>query len=518
MTAKSSADVLAALGKTLAKRGETRTDGWENCLSGLGTTRDKTKASRLRFRGLYQPEQIDVFYVESDLVRTVCGAIVEDALAQGFELKKVPKAGEEHDHSPDKQGSEQDEIREKKAELDDLCLTELVQEGAIWGRAYGRGGLLLIVQGQDPETPMTDGGELLDMIVVDKRELSPCTYYKDPLAAKYGQPETYYLQITAAPTTAAPLVVVHETRLILFGGVLTPKRMKIYNDGADMSVLQGVLDIIAKAEGNFDSMCAAIADMSQGVIMMDGLIDAVAAGKSEDISTRIALMDQMRSITRSLLLDAENEDFKYVERAALSGLADLLDKTWIRLAAACEPAMPVTRLMGIAPAGLNATGEGDRINWYDKVRTYQRKHLKPAMDKLVKLILGEGWEVEFPDLEKQDPLEQAQIMQAQAATDQTYVTMGTLTPAEIGMVRFGKGHWSAGYDGIDMEAHEAALERELDELENPPEPVTLGPDGAPIEGVGPPGAKPAPGAKPGDGPEAEAGPATDPKGAKGEGA
>lgn len=503
MTVNSSADALRALGKTLAKRGPgLRLDSWENCLSGLGTSRDKTKASRLRFQGLYQPEQIDVFYVESDLVRTVCGAIVEDALAQGFELKSSDGEADE------------DEIKEKKAQLDDLCVTELVQEGAIWGRAYGRGGLLLIVQGEDPTTPLGEGGELLDLVVVDKRELSPCTYYQDPMAAKYGQPETYYLQVTAAPQTSVQLVVVHETRLILFGGVLTPKRIKNMNDGADMSVLQGVLDIISKAEGNFDSMCAAIADMSQGVIKMEGLIEAVASGKSADISERIALMDQMRSITRSILLDAESEDFKYVERAALSGLADLLDKTWVRLAAACEPAMPVTRLMGIAPAGLNATGEGDRINWYDKVRTYQRKHLKPALDRLCKLVLGEGWEVDFPALEKQDPLEEAQIMQAQAATDQIYFTIGSLTQSEIAQVRFGKGHWSAGYDDIDMEAHEQALEKELDGLVNPPElDPALGPGDPSQEGVGSPGAKPGAGGDPGSDPEAEAGPAAKPPGA-----
>jgi NAD-specific glutamate dehydrogenase len=36
------------------------------------------------------------------------------------------------------------------------------------------------------------------------------------------------------------------------------------------------------------------------------------AGQTEDLAARIALMDQMRSVTRSILLDAEDEDFKYV--------------------------------------------------------------------------------------------------------------------------------------------------------------------------------------------------------------
>ncbi len=49
----------------------------------------------------------------------------------------------------------------------------------------------------------------------------------------------------------------------------------------------------------------------------------------------------------------------------LTNLSDILDRFATRLAAAAD--MPVTLLMGMSPAGLNATGESDRAFFYDRV-------------------------------------------------------------------------------------------------------------------------------------------------------
>ncbi len=433
-----------------------RADGWQNVLTGLGGNRDKSKYTKwvpnLRF---LQPEFLDFVYAENDLAQTIVGAIVDDALREGIELK----------------GPEGKDPAKAMALLEEHDVVGCVAEGATWGRLYGRGGLFLVIKGAGlTEDPLIEGqGELIDLIVVDKRELQPKTYYQDPTAEKFGQPETYTLSITASPTTQSPGIVVHESRLILFGGMRTPKRFRAALEGADLSVLQPVFDVLKKAEGNYDAVCSALTDMSRGVIKIKGLIEAIAAGKQDALAARFELMDATASMLRMLPLDAEDEDFKYVERGSLGGIKDLLDAGWGRVATAAH--MPVTRLFQVSATGMDATGEGERINWYDEVRAYQRTRLKPALQRLVNLICGPGWEVCFPPLEKQDPLEDAQIQQAQAATDNLYFTMGALTPSEIAITRFAGGHWNPGYNGIDLEAHEAALKHELETLQEPPPEV-----------------------------------------------
>jgi len=466
-----------ALAKSFRKAGRSlRQDGWQNAFTGLGGSRDKSANTKWRFSGKFlQPEELDLLYAENDLCQTIVGAIVDDALREGIELRPAEDSEEGEEGETLDPESDTDDAKEAQAELDAWGVTELVREARIWGRLYGRAGLLLVVKnGGLAEEPLKDdAGELIDIIVVDRRELQPRTYYQDPTEAKFGQPETYMLTVTSAPGTQATGVVVHESRFVLFGGTLTPKRIKIVNDMADLSVLQSVYDVLKKTESNWDAVCSALTDMSQGVIKIKGLIEAIAAGKTDALAARFELMDAMKSMLRTLPLDAEDEEFEYVERGSLSGVEGLIDKSFQRVATAAK--MPVTRLLRVSPGGLNATGASDIQLWYDEVRAEQRIVLKPAIQKLVDRICGPGWEVCFPDLEKQNPLEEAQIHVAQATADNTYVTMGALTPSEIAKCRFGKGHWAPGYDNVDMAPHEAALDREHEELVNPPEPPAIDP-------------------------------------------
>jgi phage-related protein (TIGR01555 family) len=434
---------------------------------------------------ILQPEKLDVLFAENDLVQTICGALVEDGLREGYELKAREVEGVEQD---------EEAACEAKAQCEALGCLQAVREAAIWGRLYGRAGILMIAPG-DAASPLTDEAPVVDHLVLDRREMVPLTWYQDPTQSTFGKPETYSVTVLASSgAVASPTVIVHESRILLFGGALTPRRIKVANQGSDLSVIQAPWEILKKAGANFDSMCSMLADMSVGVLKMKGLIDAVAAGRTSQIEDRIELMDASKSIVKSLCIDADGEDFQYIERGTGTAAKDLIDKTWERLAAAAG--MPVTRLMGISPGGMNATGESDRTFWYDRVRAYQRQVLKPALEKLVCHVTGGDWEVCFPDLEKQDSLEQAQIMQAQAQSDSAYVTMGALTPSEVAQVRFGRGEWAPGYDGIEMEPHEAAMERELAKLEDGPEQ----PEQAPADGPGVAASGGDPGAAPGAAP------------------
>jgi hypothetical protein len=225
----------------------------------------------------------------------------------------------------------------------------------------------------------------------------------------------------------------------------------------------------------------------------------------------MGVVDMARSICRALVMDAENEDFQYIPRQT-AGVGELLDKSWLRLAAAAR--MPVTILMGQAPAGLNATGAIDLRWWYDTIRASQTHELGPRVERLVRLIAREfgedpeAWTVEWPSLWQLTPEEEATMRKSVAETDKLYVDMGAVLPEEVTLSRWASGAYSTEMT-VDVESRKAMLESELEraqeQAENPPEPPPMvpGQPPPPVPGQPPPGPPPAPGEGPPPAPDPE---------------
>jgi phage-related protein (TIGR01555 family) len=128
--------------------------------------------------------------------------------------------------------------------------------------------------------------------------------------------------------------------------------------------------------------------------------------------------------------------------------------------------IPVTRLFGRSPAGLNATGESDLTNYYDLVEATQRNRLMPAIRRLVNLICA--WkgikkvpEITFNSLYQMSEEEKAKVDYTEAQTKQIYVNMGALDADEV-------RHDTLGLTGV-VEMPEPTAE-ELATL-NPAKPV-----------------------------------------------
>lgn len=456
-----------------------RQDVWQNAISGLGTLRDKTQSTEFVLSAIISPEKCEWLFAQDDLARTIVSALVDDATRGGFTLRAKGEDAE----------SRKERAEEIVQAIHDLDGLKILRKAALWGRCTGRGGVLLIVAGSgSPEEPLEPGrGELLDLVDLTRRELQPMTWYRDPTQRKFGTPEIYQVSPYGVGGSTQGTFQVHESRIVTFGGVDTPKYIRSYNQGCDLSALQAVYEVLKQVNGNWGSVCAMLADMSQAVVKLKGLIDSVAMGKEGDLQTRIALMDQMRSAVRAIVLDADGEEFEYTERAALSGVGDILDKTWERLAAASGT--PVTRLFGISPGGLSGTDSTGQEYWYDRVRTYQTDILAPAILQLVAMLDTGDWEIVFPELEKMSPKEEAELRKSTADTDAVYVDKQILLPEEIAQVRFGAGSWKSGYDGIDVASREKMLAKELAKMEEnagapDPAPVLPGQPGqaAPQEG------------------------------------
>ena len=73
------------------------------------------------------------------------------------------------------------------------------------------------------------------------------------------------------------------------------------------------------------------------------------------------------------------------QTTALSGFAETTEFLYEIISA--KTSIPMTELMGTSAKGMNATGEGDRRSWYDKVASI-REMVKPNLEKILGIIAG----------------------------------------------------------------------------------------------------------------------------------
>jgi phage-related protein (TIGR01555 family) len=220
--------------------------------------------------------------------------------------------------------------------------------------------------------------------------------------------------------------------------------------------------------------------MSVGKYKVSGLADMLdTPGGKESLQRRIELMDMTRSVYRSQYFDT-TEDFVR-ENANFTGVPEILYIVFMLLSA--DTGYPITRLFGVSPGGMNATGDSDMRNYYDAVRSEQANVLRPVILRLVRIIsrwqgIEESY-IEFPPLETMNEKEQAELdnlkaakESSEAATYKAYIDAGILEPHEARWLKVGN----------TLDDIPEPEETELPPVEMPVEPPEDKPEDKPEEG------------------------------------
>lgn len=491
-----------------------RADGFMSSLTGINDpTRDKTQSFNVYADAPYDVDTLAAIYAGGDIAERIAKSLPEKSLKQGYGL-----ASSNGDMDPDEL---QQQAKEVLAEADRIGLRDKMFEGDVWGRVYGLGGIVMFASGSGaPEDPMIDDSvtRLDRVMVVDRREIIPASYY-DASSPNFGEVEFYRVQPVSVmggfppggrrrglpatftpsghkddPANIATGMIIHESRFVRFGGALTSRRDRQTNQGCDLSIYQKTFKTLQQTETNWDSVCQLMADMSQGVFSIEGMIKLIAAGNEQALLTRMQALDMGRSTARAIVLDADKEKFERIV-TPLGGVDEIIMRTWQRLAAAAE--MPLTVLFGVSPAGMNATGESDVRLWYDNVQAHREHVLGPRLLRIMRLLsktLGhtasDSWEITWPSLWQMTAPEQAAYRLATVQADDIEIKNGTSLPEEVALTRYANGdEFNGGKLQIDVDARKAGLEHAIEDIINPPDPVAVPP--------GKPGALP-PKGKPGD--------------------
>lgn len=433
-----------------------RTDGWKNLVTGLGTVRDKRIGGQVTAPIILDHSTLDAMYAGDDIVGTII-----DLPAQEMVREWITMNVEAETSDPE---SDTAIAKDTMVALGKLGAQAKFGSALSWARLHGGSVILLGVDdGQDPSEPL-DVSRIQTfewMTVLDRWDVQVEQRYGDPFSPKFGEPELYRVVTSATHTTglvdtrgqplSGGMGIVHESRVLRFDGVLTTRRRKIDLGGWCDSVITRLWEVVRDFQAAWGGASHLLSDFSQGIFKMKGLAEMLAADEEDLVLQRMMLLDLARSMVRAIPVDADNESFERTT-TPVTGLPDLLDRFAGRLSAAAR--IPVTLMMGESPSGLNATGDSDIRNFYDRIKSEQERYLREPLSRVIEYLFlakdgptngrePKGWGFVFDPLWQPTEGEQATTRKTVAEADLIYLDTGVVSPEEVAESRYGGDSYSA---------------------------------------------------------------------------
>jgi phage-related protein (TIGR01555 family) len=410
----------------------------------LGSSIDKTKKTVNVFDRIISDDELESTYLDDGLGTNIVHMIPEDMFREGWDYT-----------FPDLDELEAEEISKKyDAAMEAIGAPEKLEEGIDWARLYG-GAIVLIgaLDGGDLETSLRpEKIKTFEYLrIIDRSDISfdKIEFQFDPLRPRYGLPEYYPVSFKKGKIGLAEVKRVHHSRVIEIHGERVPagatKTLTEEQRYWGVSVLQRVyrrLEILGSSIGGVGAL---LNELSIGKYKFQGLAGILDMPDGDRIiKKRVELMDLCKSVFRSMYFDADEDYIR--ETLQLGGVDSVL--YIIMMLVSADTGYPITRLFGVSPAGMNATGESDMRNYYDKVRSRQQRVLKPMILRIVQII--SEWQklpepfIEFRPLKQMSEKEQAELEKAQADKDKivadtykTYIDMGAMEPYQAQFLQFG---------------------------------------------------------------------------------
>lgn len=346
-------------------------DRLANYLTGIGTQRDKATGSYYT-SSIMSPQQLEDAYRYAWLPRKIVDIPAKDACRNWRSWNAKPE-----------------QISAIETEERRLNLRGEVRTGMIRGRLYG-GSAMMIGTGESALyrelIPDRIGrGGLKYVALIPRRYLTAGDLENDPASPNFMRPRWY-----TYGGLQGQQVQVHPSRLVMFQGNPLPDPEA--GGGADYGWSDSVLTSAYTACVNADSTTANIASLvfeaKVDVFRIDDLAKWLENGATK-LLERFRIANIGKGINGALLLD-KNEEYEQ-KTINFASLPDVLREFMQIVSGAAD--IPVTRLLGQSPGGMNSTGESDLRNYYDLVQSMQKNDIEPGLrildECLIRSALGE---------------------------------------------------------------------------------------------------------------------------------
>lgn len=349
-------------------------------------------------------------YRSSWIVQRVCNVIPEDALSDLF--LEVPGATTDNIHALD------EEIRSTH-------LRESLLEGLRWGRLYGGAAAIIMVSGQEEDLSLPldineiTVGAFRGLYVVDRWSGIYPSYElveneRDP---DFGLPAYYDVR----GENGAGSYRVHHSRVLRFCGSQMPYWEQVAEQYWGTSAIESIYDELVKRDNVAHNIANLTFKANLSVLQVENLDQMFATSSTVHQRRMYAMLEAINTMENSMGIRLVNkgDDLQQLQYS-FSGLPEVMDSAMMDMAGATS--IPVTRLFGRSPAGMNSTGESDEKMYRQTLEQERAVHIQPLLDRLIPIICRSaigcfpaGATFKFPPLADMSPQDKAQVIDQQIA-------------------------------------------------------------------------------------------------------
>lgn len=348
-------------------------DAFTNVLARLGAgTPNLLEGTEYSLQRLSRDfNQLNALYRESWIIRRIIDVIPSDMLKNWITITS---------------GIDPDVEKKLSISLRRTQLIDKLKRGMQWGRLYGGalGVMLVKHQGYNLSQPLRLDwimpGDFAGLLIFDRwNGVNPSSELIEDISdPDYGFPKYY----TVTDPAGGGSVKIHHSRVIRFTGNTLPFWEEIAEMQWGASVVESVFDELKKRD-NVSWNIAQLTFMANiRVLKMQDLGQLLAATDSESQTELLRTLEAQNMLLNNMgmqVMDAA--DGMETHQYTFGGLADCYQQFIMDISGAAE--IPVTKLFGRSPSGLNATGESDLQNYYDMIAEKQEAVLRPILNKVL---------------------------------------------------------------------------------------------------------------------------------------
>lgn len=318
-----------------------------------------------RWNGIVTPQLAFSAYLASGMMRKVINIPAHDRVREWRDWQ-----------------AEKEQIEALEAEERRLGLVAKIKHAEVL-RGLGGGALILAVPG-DPALPINSRalgrGQLAAVNVVSRWQISGEDYVRELTDPAYGTPRMFRVEGEGRQQR------IHPSRVVCFRGDPLPMGAGISEEDAFWgdSRLVRVLREVQNSDNTqlwFSQLVRKAKLLRVGIPKLTDFT-STEAGQAK-LNSRVSLIATGEDMLNATVYqsgapeDAETITDYQVTWAGIPAMMDAFDQ---RVAAVAD--IPFTRLMGRSPAGMNATGAYDDLNWVKAVVAGQNLELRPCLEQL----------------------------------------------------------------------------------------------------------------------------------------
>jgi len=384
-------------------------DGLQSLATRLGTSSDKAATASYAINVL-DDQQLEAAFRTSWVARKVVTIPAMDATRKWRQWSG--------DKAEDIEALEDDRA---------IGLKTKVAEAHWKARLYGGAAILIGTPDENWTEPLDAAGigpgDLRYLAVLTRQDLTAGLLEDDPRQPRFGKPRHYDIITTSSANQG--LFRIHPSRLVEFRGDPLPRwntgGIGVYGWGD--SVLQAAYEACRNLDATMANIASLVFDAKTDVIRIPGLTENITDAQFEQaLIQRFTTARMLKGNNGTLILDAEEQ---YDSKAYSFGGLDAIADRFMQIAAGAAD-IPMTRLLGMSPGGLNSTGEGDLANYYDKVASIQSTELEPALailDEVIARAAGADWETHNYEWRPLRQMTEEQISEMRSRDAQTVANL-----------------------------------------------------------------------------------------------